>query len=65
MSFINRKETLSSFKNVYETNTHNNQSQVYIIEADHGVGKSEFIRKISTYFSYLPIDIFPSDDSEE
>ena len=65
MSFINRKETLNSFKNAYETNTHNNKSQVYIIEADHGVGKSEFIRKISTYFSYLPIDIFPSDDNEE
>lgn len=65
MFFINRKEELNSFKNNYDENTENNISQVYIIEAEHGIGKSEFIREVSKYFSYIPLDIFQSDDNEE
>lgn len=65
MFFINRKIELNSFKNNYETYTKNNISQVYIIEANHGVGKSEFIREVSKFFSYYPLDIFQSENNEE
>ena len=65
MSFINRREEISSFKSNYEKNMQNNISQVYIIKANHGVGKSEFIREVSKYFSYFPLDIFQSDDDAE
>lgn len=65
MFFINRKKELNSFKNNYDKNTENNISQVYIIEANHGIGKSEFIREVSKYFLYIPLDIFQSDDNEE
>ena len=65
MVFINRKKELNSFKSDYEINTQNNKSQVYIIEADHGVGKSEFIREVSKFFSYFPLDIYRSDNNEE
>ncbi|MCM1236732.1 MAG: hypothetical protein NC489_42190 [Ruminococcus flavefaciens] len=64
MSFINRREEIYSFKNNYEKNAQNNISQVYIIKANHGVGKSEFIREVSKYFSYFPLDIYQSDDVE-
>ena len=43
MFFINRENERMSFKINYEENTQNNVSQVYIIEANHGVGKSEFM----------------------
>lgn len=65
MFFINRKEELKSFVNNYDENIENNISQVYIIEASHGIGKTEFIKEVSKYFSYIPLDIFPSDDNEE
>lgn len=65
MSFINRSEDISSFKSNYEKNMQNSISQVYIIKANHGVGKSEFIREVSKYFSYFPLDIFQSDDNAE
>lgn len=65
MFFINRKKELNSFKSNYENNTQNNISQVYIVEANHGVGKSEFIREVSKYFSYFPLDIFQLDNNEE
>ena len=65
MSFINRKRELTSFKSIYEKNIKSNVSQVYIIEANHGVGKSEFIREVSKYFSYFPLDIFQSNDNAE
>lgn len=65
MPFINRIEEISSFKNNYEKNKQNNTSQVYIIKANHGVGKSEFIREVSKFFSFFPLDIFQSDDSAE
>lgn len=65
MFFINRIEEISSFKSNYEKNKKNNTSQVYIIKANHGVGKSKFIREVSKYFSFFPLDIFQSDDSAE
>lgn len=65
MGFINRREEISSFKSNYEKNMQNSISQVYIIKANHGVGKSEFIREVSKYFSYFPFDIFQSDDDAE
>ena len=39
MYFINRKAELNSFKSNYEKYRENNISQVYIIEAEHGIGK--------------------------
>lgn len=65
MFFVNRKKELASFKSNYENNIQNNISQVYIIKANHGVGKSEFIREVSKFFSYFPLDIFQSDDNAE
>lgn len=65
MPFINREEERTSFKSTYEKNVKNNISQVYIIEANHGVGKSEFIREVSQYFSYFPLDIFQPNDNVE
>lgn len=65
MVFINRENERNTFKSNYEKNTQNNISQVYIIEANHGVGKSEFIREVSKYFLYYPLEIFQSDDNEE
>ena len=65
MFFINRENERNSFKSNYENNIKNNISQVYIIQANHGVGKSEFIREVSKYFSYYPLEIFQSDDNEE
>lgn len=65
MDFINRENERNSFKNEYEKNVQNDVSQVYIIEAKHGVGKSEFIREVSKYFSYCPLEIVQSDNSKE
>ena len=65
MFFINRTEEISSFICNYKKNMQNKISQAYIIKADHGVGKSEFIRKVSKNFIYFPLDIFQSDDDAE
>ena len=65
MFFINRENERMSFKINYEENTQNNVSQVYIIEANHGVGKSEFIREVSKYFSNYPLEISQSNENEE
>lgn len=65
MVFINRENERNSFKSNYKKNTQKNISQVYIIEANHGVGKSEFIREVSKYFSYYPLEVFQTDDNEE
>lgn len=65
MNFINRKKELNSLKHNYETYTKSNTTQVYIVEANHGIGKSEFIREVSKYFSYFPLDIFQTDNQEE
>lgn len=65
MVFINRTNELNSLKSNYQEYTQNDKSQVYIVEANHGVGKSEFIREVSKYFSYSPLDIFQSDNNEE
>lgn len=65
MSFINRKEELSTFKCDYEKNLKGKNSQVYIIEANHGVGKTEFIREISKSFPCYPLEIYQSDKKDE
>lgn len=65
MFFINRENERMSFKINYEENTQNNVNQVYIIEANHGVGKSEFIREVSKYFSNYPLEISQSNENEE
>ena len=65
MFFINRENERMSFKINYEENIQNNVSQVYIIEANHGVGKSEFIREVSKYFSNYPLEISQSNENEE
>ncbi len=65
MTFINRNSELTLFRNDYENNTRINKSQVYIIEAGHGIGKSEFIREASRYFSHHPVEIFQSDENDE
>ncbi len=65
MVFINRKEERVSFKKNYEENAQDNVSQVYVIEADHGIGKSEFIKEVSKYFSNYPLEIFQCDENEE
>ena len=52
MLFINRQIERESFKNTYEQNIQKNVSQVYIIEAEHGVGKTEFIKEVSKYFAH-------------
>lgn len=65
MTFINRVTELTSFRNDYENNKNHKISQVYIIEADHGIGKSEFIREASKYFSYYPLDIIQFYNNDE
>lgn len=65
MYFINRKAELNSFKSNYEKYRENNISQVYIIEAEHGIGKSEFIREVSNFFLLFPVDIFQTNNTEE
>lgn len=65
MRFINRKKELNSFICNYEKYIENNISQVYIIEAEHGIGKSEFIKEVSKFFSFFPLDIFQSNNNEE
>lgn len=65
MFFINREEERTSFKRNYEANIQNKISQVYIIEANHGVWKTEFIREVSKYFSYNPLDIYQAEENEE
>lgn len=65
MLFINRESERNTFKNNYEENIQSDITQVYIIEADHGVGKTEFIREVSKCFSYYPLDIYQFDDTQE
>lgn len=64
MLFINRQIERESFKNTYEQNIQKNVSQVYIIEAEHGVGKTEFIKEVSKYFANYPLEIIQSDSAE-
>lgn len=65
MFFINREKERSSFKNNYQINVQNKINQVYIIEANRGVGKTEFIKEVSKYFSYYPLEIIQFDNNEE
>ena len=64
MLFINRENERETFKKTYEQNTQKNINQVYIIEAEHGVGKTEFIKEVSKYFANCPLEIFQSDIEE-
>ena len=65
MFFINRENERNSFKNDYQINVQNKINQVYIIEANHGVGKTEFIKEVSKYFSYYPLEIAQLDNNDE
>lgn len=65
MDFINRKKERDLFENDYKDNSQNKTSQVYIVEAKHGIGKSKFIEEISKNFSCMPLYILPSDDISE
>ncbi len=65
MTFINRVTELASFRRDYEKNKNNKTSQVYIIEANHGVGKSSFIKEASNFFSYFPMYIIQSGNNDE
>ena len=65
MFFINRESEREIFKNHYERAIQNNKNQVYIIEANHGIGKSEFIREVLKDFSYPLLEIFRSDEDDE
>ena len=47
MKFINRKEELRNLQKDYTNNLNRGLNQVYIIKADSGIGKSEFIKEIS------------------
>ena len=65
MDFINRENERNSFKDNYKINIQSKVNQVYIIEANRGVGKTEFIREVSKSFSYYPLEIFRLDNNEE
>ena len=64
MEFINRKTELQELKNEYKKYLETGKSQVYIIRADSGVGKSEFIKEITKDFSKMPIEIIHLEDVE-
>lgn len=65
MDFINRKKEYNTFKNDYQTQIIKNKTQVYIIEANHGIGKSEFIREVSKIFKCYPLDILQLGNNQE
>ena len=64
MEFINRKNELNKLKEEYKLQIKTGKSQVYIIRADSGIGKSEFIKEITKDLSKIPIEILPLDDNE-
>ena len=63
MKFINRKEELRNLQKDYTNNLNRGLNQVYIIKADSGIGKSEFINEISKKLNLSFIDVLPLDDS--
>lgn len=65
MFFINREKERNDFKKDYEKNIQTQISQVYIIEASHGIGKSQFISEVSKFFSNYPLDIDQYDYDKE
>lgn len=65
MKFINRKEELRNLQKDYTNNLNRGLNQVYIIKADSGVGKSEFIKEISKKLNLSFIEVFPLDDSND
>ncbi|MBO3757473.1 hypothetical protein J5O02_10655 [Streptococcus suis] len=64
MEFINRRAELDKLKNEYKQHLKTGKSQVYIIRANSGIGKSEFIKEITKDFSQIPIEILHLDDTE-
>ena len=46
MEFINRRDELDKIQNEYKQHLKTGKSQVYIIRANSGIGKSEFIKEI-------------------
>lgn len=65
MEFINRKNELQDLRNEYKQHLKTGASHVYIIRANSGIGKSEFIKEITKDFSKIPIEILHLDDTEE
>ena len=65
MKFINRKEELRNLQKDYTNNLNRGLNQVYIIKADSGVGKSEFIKEISKKLNLSFIEVLPLDDSND
>ena len=63
MKFINRKEELRNLQRDYTNNLNRGLNQVYIIKADSGIGKSEFIKEISKKLNLSFIEVLPLDDS--
>jgi hypothetical protein len=64
MEFINRRDELDKIQNEYKQHLKTGKSQVYIIRANSGIGKSEFIKEIIKDFSQTPIEILHLDDTE-
>lgn len=64
MEFINRRDELDKIQNEYKQHLKTGKSQVYIIRANSGIGKSEFIKEIIKDFSQIPIEILHLDDTE-
>ena len=65
MIFINRREEFNSFKNNYEIQMRKAINQIYIVEANHGVGKSEFIREVSKFFIHNSLNIYQPENNGE
>lgn len=65
MKFINRKNELQELKDEYKQHLETGKNQVYIIMANSGVGKSEFIKEITKEFSKVPIEILHLGDTQE
>lgn len=65
MIFINRREEFNSFKNNYEIQMRKAINQIYIVEANHGVGKSEFIREVSKFFIHHSLNIYQPENNGE
>ena len=64
MEFINRRDELDKIQNEYKQHLKTGKSQVYIIRANSGIGKSEFIKETIKHFSQTPIEILHLDDTE-
>lgn len=58
MEFINRRDELEKIQNEYKQHLKTGKSQVYIIRANSGIGKSEFIKETINIFHKLLLRFF-------